>query len=154
VVKSLAVFEQLMAFVITMFMSNFDLFFNPQRLFPMKEKVIRHRAYESLDCPVEVTTEIIGGKWKGKIVYILLSGKKRFGELRRLVGTATHRMLTTQLRQLERDGVVQRTVYLEAPPKVEYSLTRLGQKLKPVIETLWQWGKIVLDKSENDSEKI
>jgi DNA-binding HxlR family transcriptional regulator len=63
-------------------------------------------------------------------------------------------MLTTQLRQLERDGVVQRTVYLEAPPKVEYSLTRLGQKLKPVIETLWQWGKIVLDKSENDSEKI
>lgn len=143
-----------MAFVITMFLSNFDLFFNPQRLFPMKEKVIRHRAYESLDCPVEVTTEIIGGKWKGKIVYILLSGKKRFGELRRLVGTATHRMLTTQLRQLERDGVVQRTVYLEAPPKVEYSLTRLGQKLKPVIETLWQWGKIVLDKSENDSEKI
>jgi DNA-binding HxlR family transcriptional regulator len=102
----------------------------------MNATIKRHKTYDRLGCPVEVTTEIIGGKWKGKIIYLLLSGKKRFGELRKLVGTATQRMLTAQLRQLESDGVVARKVYLEAPPKVEYSLTKRGRDLKPAIEAI------------------
>ena len=117
----------------------------------MSVTIKRHLAYDRLGCPVEVTTEIIGGKWKGKIIYILLSGTKRFGELRRLVGTATQRMLTNQLRELERDGVVQRKAYVETPPKVEYSLTERGQELKPTIEAMWLWGKTVQDRVDGDS---
>ncbi len=110
----------------------------------------RHKTYDRLGCPVEVATEILGGKWKGEIIYSLLSGKKRFGELRRLIGNATQRMLTVQLRELERDGVVQRKVYFESPPKVEYSLTKRGQGLKPAIEAMWQWGKSVQDSLDED----
>jgi DNA-binding HxlR family transcriptional regulator len=120
----------------------------------MNVTINRHKTYDGLGCPVEVTTEIIGGKWKGKIIYILLSGKKRFGELRRLVGTATQRMLTNQLRELERDGVVQRKVYVETVPKVEYSLTKRGQDLKPAIEAMWLWGKAVRDSINEDCGKI
>jgi DNA-binding HxlR family transcriptional regulator len=116
----------------------------------MGVKIKRHSAYDRLGCPVEITTEIIGGKWKGKIIYILLSGTKRFGELRRLVGTATQRMLTNQLRELERDGVVKREAYVETPPKVEYSLTELGQKLRPAIEAMCVWGKMVHDGLDRD----
>jgi len=108
-------------------------------------------AYDHLGCPIEVTTEIIRGKWKGKIIYILLSGTKRFGELRRLVGTATQRMLTNQLRELERDGVVKRKAYIEIPPKVEYPLTERGQELKPAIEAMWLWGKMVQGSLDGDS---
>jgi len=120
----------------------------------MKITIKRHKTYDHLGCPVEITTEIIGGKWKGKILYILLSGKKRFGELRRLVGTATQRMLTTQLRELERDGVVQRKVYVASPPKVEYFLTKRGQDLKTTIEAMWLWGKAVQDSLDDDSGKV
>jgi DNA-binding HxlR family transcriptional regulator len=107
----------------------------------MKTTMKRHKTYDRLGCPVELTTEIIGGKWKGKIIYILLSGKKRFGELRKLVGTATQRILTAQLRKLESDRVVARKIYLEVPPKVEYSLTKRGRDLKPAIEAMWLWGR-------------
>lgn len=120
----------------------------------MKSMTTRHSTYNRLGCPVEVTTEIIGGKWKGKIIYILLDGKKRFGELRKLVGTATQRMLTTQLRDLESDGIVKRKVYLEAPPRVEYSLTKRGQDLRPSIEAMWQWGKLILESLPKDTEKV
>ena len=117
---------------------------------PVNVTLERHKTYDRLGCPVEVATEILGGKWKGEIIYSLLSGKKRFGELRRLIGNATQRMLTVQLRELERDGVVQRKVYLESPPKVEYSLTKRGQGLKPAIEAMWQWGKSVQDSLDED----
>jgi DNA-binding HxlR family transcriptional regulator len=120
----------------------------------MSATIKRHIAYDRLGCPVEVTTEIIGGKWKGKIIYILLSGTKRFGELRRLVGTATQRILTNQLRELERDGVVERKAYAETPPKVEYSLTERGQGLKPTIEAMWLWGKAVQDQVDGNSSKF
>ena len=119
----------------------------------MNARIKRHKTYDRLGCPVEVTTEIIGGKWKGKIIYILLSGKKRFGELRRLVGTATQRMLTAQLRELESDRVVARRVYLEAPLKVEYSLTKRGRDLKPAIEAMWLWGKVVQDSLDVETHK-
>ena len=91
-------------------------------------------------CPVDFALEIIGGRWKGVIIYHLLSGKKRFGEIRRLIPAATQRMITLQLRELEKDDLVKRKVYLEVPPKVEYSLTPLGEALRPTIDELMTWG--------------
>ena len=92
-------------------------------------------------CPVEATLEVIGGKWKGIILYHLLSGTKRFNEFRRLMPDITQRMLTLQLRELENDGVVHREVYKEVPPKVEYSLTEFGHTLEPIIKLMRDWGE-------------
>lgn len=92
------------------------------------------------ECPVEVTLDVIGGKWKGIILYHLIDGKKRFSEFRRLYPRITQRMLTLQLRELERDGVVHRKVYNEIPPRVEYSLTEFGRTLMPVILLMKEWG--------------
>ncbi|MDH6651100.1 winged helix-turn-helix transcriptional regulator [Priestia megaterium] len=92
-------------------------------------------------CPVETTLDIIGGKWKGVILYHLLQETKRFNELRRLIPSLTQRMLTLQLRELESDGVVHREVYPIVPPKVEYSLTEFGYTLKPIIHQMYEWGK-------------
>ncbi|ELT98816.1 hypothetical protein CAPTEDRAFT_122160, partial [Capitella teleta] len=92
-------------------------------------------------CPVEITQEIIGGKWKGVILYKLLeSGCLRFSELKRRMPRITQRMLTLQLRSLEEDGLVIRTIYPEVPPRVEYRLTVLGKTLQPVIDSLMKWG--------------
>jgi DNA-binding HxlR family transcriptional regulator len=92
-------------------------------------------------CPVEATLDVIGGKWKGVILYHLLSGTKRFNEFRRAYPHITQRMLTLQLRELEKDGVVHREVYKEVPPKVEYSLTEFGLTLKPIIMLMKKWGE-------------
>lgn len=92
-------------------------------------------------CPVDVTLATIGGKWKPLIVYYLLSGTKRFGELRRLIPGATQQMLTTQLRELEQAEVLHRQVYAQVPPKVEYSLTELGRTLEPVLFQMAAWGE-------------
>ena len=92
-------------------------------------------------CAVEATLSVIGGLWKPVILFHLLDGKRRFGELSRLVPNATQRMLTLQLRELEADGVVSRTVYPEVPPKVEYELTDFGRSLEPVLLTLRDWGE-------------
>jgi len=103
---------------------------------------MRHRSYDGLGCPVEACTEAIGGKWKGELLYILFTGgTKRYGELRKLVPGATQRMLTLQLRELEEDGVIERKVYLVVPPKVEYSISKRGESLKPIIDAMWHWGK-------------
>ncbi|SMC20075.1 transcriptional regulator, HxlR family [Clostridium acidisoli DSM 12555] len=91
-------------------------------------------------CPVETALNIIGGKWKGVIIYRLLDGKKRFNELNRMLPKITHRMLTLQLRELERDGIVKRTVYAEVPPKVEYELTNFGLSIKPIISAIYNFG--------------
>ncbi|GHO56118.1 winged helix-turn-helix transcriptional regulator [Ktedonobacter robiniae] len=96
---------------------------------------------EEIACPVEVTLSIVGGKWKPIIIWYLLSGTKRFGQLRRLIPGATQQMLTMQLRELEQAGVLHRQVYAQVPPKVEYSLTELGQSLEPVICQLADWGE-------------
>ena len=93
-------------------------------------------------CPVAVTVDVIGGKWKGIILYHLISGVKRFNELRRLMPETTQRMLTLQLRELERDGIVHREIYKQIPPKVEYSLTDFGETLKPVIFLMRDWGEV------------
>ena len=92
-------------------------------------------------CPVRAALTVIGGKWKPVIIYHLLEGTRRFGELRRLMPDATQKMLTQQLRELERHGIVARKIYREVPPKVEYSLTRLGQTLRPAMAELCKWGE-------------
>ncbi|WP_423200892.1 winged helix-turn-helix transcriptional regulator [Clostridium carboxidivorans] len=90
--------------------------------------------------PVETTLNIISGKWKCIILYRLLGGKMRFNELKRLMTNITHRALTLQLRELEHDGVVKRTVYAEVPPRVEYELTALGFSMEPIINSMYDWG--------------
>lgn len=97
-------------------------------------------------CPVEATLEVVGGKWKPLILYYLSGGTKRFGELKRMLPNITQRMLTLQLRELEQDRVVQRKVYAEIPPKVEYSLTEFGKSLDPVMLKMLDWGKAYLKK--------
>lgn len=96
----------------------------------------------SVNCPVEVTLSVIGGKWKVVILYHLSQkGTHRFAELRRQIPGVSERMLTQQLRELEQDGVVYREVYPEVPPKVEYSLTKYGNTLRPICELMCKWGK-------------
>lgn len=93
-------------------------------------------------CAVELTLQVIGGKWKPIILYHLgLSGTLRFSELKRIMPNITQKMLTQQLRELERDGLVRRTVYPQVPPKVEYDLTDLGASVLPLIDQLNDWGK-------------
>lgn len=96
---------------------------------------------QQFECPIQVVVDLIGGKWKLSILHQLFQGTKRYGELKRLVPKATERMLTLQLRELEASGIVQRTVYPEVPPKVEYSLTDLGLSLEPVLKTMLIWSE-------------
>jgi len=95
---------------------------------------------EEFYCPVKLTTDIIGGKWKPLILFYLEGGTKRFGELRKLIPGMTKKMLTQHLRDLERDEVIRRKVYAVVPPKVEYSLTRHGESLKPILKLMSAWG--------------
>lgn len=92
-------------------------------------------------CPVELVLNIIGGKWKGVILFHLLDKTLRFNELKRLLPNITQRMLTNQLRELEMDGLVHREVYAQVPPRVEYSLTARGESLGPIIRAMEQWGR-------------
>ena len=115
---------------------------------------MRHRSYDQMGCPVEACTEVIGGKWKGEILYVLFTGTKRYGELRKLVPGATQRMLTLQLRELEEDGIIQRKVYPIVPPKVEYSIAKRSESLKPIIDAMWQWGKDFLTTVPKDRLKF
>jgi DNA-binding HxlR family transcriptional regulator len=96
---------------------------------------------EDFNCPVRITTEIIGGKWKPLILFYLQDGTRRFGQLQKLLPGTTKKMLTQRLRELERDNIIHRKVYAQVPPRVEYSLTRHGQSLKPILELMSAWGK-------------
>ena len=92
-------------------------------------------------CPVETTLTLISDKWKVLILRDLLTGTKRFGELKKSVGHVTQKVLTAQLRQMEQSGLVNRKVYAEVPPRVEYTLTELGYSLKPIMDAMWTWGE-------------
>ena len=92
-------------------------------------------------CPVETTLMLIGDKWKILILRDLLPVTKRFGELKKSIGNVTQKVLTAQLRDMEDKGLVNRKVYAEVPPRVEYSLTDLGKSLKPVLDAMWDWGE-------------
>ncbi|MCI9430798.1 MAG: helix-turn-helix transcriptional regulator [Oscillospiraceae bacterium] len=92
-------------------------------------------------CPVETTLTLISDKWKVLIIRDLLPGTKRFGELKKSIGSVSQKVLTAQLRQMEESGLLTRTVYPEVPPRVEYTLTELGQSLRPVLDALKNWGE-------------
>jgi DNA-binding HxlR family transcriptional regulator len=98
-------------------------------------------AKKNVSCLVETTLAVIGGRWKVLILQQLLEGVKRFNELHRALAGITHKTLTQQLREMEADGIVNRQVYAQIPPKVEYSLTSLGQTLKPVLTAMHNWAE-------------
>ncbi|MGB7623539.1 MAG: helix-turn-helix domain-containing protein [Terriglobia bacterium] len=93
-------------------------------------------------CPAEMTLRVIGGRWKVPILYHLSYGVKRFSELQRSMNGVTQKVLTQQLREMERDGILHREVFAQVPPKVEYSLTGWGKSLKPVIDAMCEWGSL------------
>ena len=106
-------------------------------------------------CDVEATLSVIGGRWKPILVCHLLDGRKRFGELRRLTPNATERMITLQLRELEADGVIERHVYAEVPPRVEYEVTEFGRSLEAILVLMQEWGSAfkaqrLAEESENE----
>lgn len=107
----------------------------------------RHSRFDCTPgCAVEATVSLIGGKWKGVVLHHLLDGTLRFGELRRRVPGVTPRMLTNQLRELEEDGLIERVVYPQVPPKVEYSLSPLGRSMAPLLQALQTWGEANMDR--------
>ena len=91
-------------------------------------------------CPVETTLTLIGDKWKVLILRDLMPGTKRFGELKKSVGNVSQKVLTAQLRAMEESGLVNRKVYAEVPPRVEYTLTETGYSLKPILDSMVVWG--------------
>lgn len=113
-----------------------------------KIMIIRDKEYT---CSMELTLDIIGGKWKTLILWHLgVSGTKRFSEVKRSLTGITQKMLTQQLRELEAYGMINRKVYPQVPPKVEYSLTEEGLSLMPILDTMCKWGKDYYDKYENE----
>lgn len=94
----------------------------------------------TFNCPIEVTVTIVGGKWKAGILFHLLDGKKRFGEIKKTMSGVSQRILTLQLRELEADKILTRTVFPEVPPRVEYELTNFGLSLKPILMEMMKWG--------------
>lgn len=111
----------------------------------------RHDSY--FHCPVEAALDLIGGKWKAVLLFRIIERTRRFNEIRRIVPKLTARMLTLQLRELEADGLVTRTIYPQVPPKVEYSATERGRSFRPVLEALIRWG-IENRIDEIDPEKL
>ncbi|GAA5627039.1 MULTISPECIES: helix-turn-helix domain-containing protein [Brucella] len=101
----------------------------------------KHSRFDcSPGCAVEAAISLIDGKWKSVVLYHLLDGTLRFNELRRQIPGVTQRMLTNQLRELEEDGLIERKVYAQVPPKVEYSLSPLGRSIEPILLALKDWG--------------
>ncbi len=102
-------------------------------------------AFQNQNCPVSVTIRLIGGKYKALLLWHLTGRTLRFSQLHKLVPEATSKMLTQQLRELEEDGLILRTVYPVVPPHVDYSLTELGQSLFPILESMYRWGSAFME---------
>jgi DNA-binding HxlR family transcriptional regulator len=107
-----------------------------------KKKVVKKAVTpeEVINCPITKAFSVIGGKWKVIILYIIRDNTMRFGEIKKTIPKITQKMLTQQLRELERDGLVTRVVYPEVPPRVEYSPTKLANDLAPILNDLCKWG--------------
>ncbi len=105
-------------------------------------------------CSMELTLDLIGGKWKSLILWYLGDNTLRFSELKRIIPQITPKMLTQQLRELEESGLVSRFIYTQIPPKVEYSLTPAGKSLIPILATMCQWGLSYANASSSDKAAI
>jgi len=114
----------------------------------------RQRKAGRTGCAVEATLSVIGGVWKPVLIFHLLEGKLRFNALCRLTPSATPRMITLQLRELEADGIVERTVFPEVPPRVEYELTDLGQSLAPLLLSMRDWGERLQSSDAADTKGV
>jgi DNA-binding HxlR family transcriptional regulator len=110
-----------------------------------EEKVVLLRG-NKFNCAMDVTMNFIGGKWKTVVLWYLRKGKKRFGELKKHIPDITEKMLSLQLKTLEEDGIVKRTIYAEVPPRVEYEMTDFGRTLIPMLEEIALWGRSLGEK--------
>jgi DNA-binding HxlR family transcriptional regulator len=110
-----------------------------------EEKVILLRGGK-FHCAMDITIHFIGGKWKTVVLWYLKNDKKRFGELKKLIPDITEKMLSLQLKTLEEDGIVTRTIYPEVPPRVEYEMTDFGRTLIPILEEIARWGRTIGEK--------
>lgn len=118
---------------------------------------INHELYkfiikgEDYHCALDITSSFIGGKWKTVVLWYLRNTKRRFSELKEVIPDITDKMLSLQLRALEEDGLVKRTMYAEVPPRVEYELTKEGKSLVPVLEAMAEWGRA---KAQKDGKMV
>jgi DNA-binding HxlR family transcriptional regulator len=117
----------------------------------MKAEVENHNR---LTCEVETTLKVIGGRWKVLIIRELMAGIKRFGQLQRALPGITQKMLTQQLREMEEDGIIHREVYPQIPPKVEYSLTPLGETLQPILYAMHEWAVQRFAQTNNNKTEV
>lgn len=111
-------------------------------------------AKKIVGCPVETTLEVLGGRWKVLVLDQLFSGVKRFSELHRALPGVSHRTLTQQLRELEGHGIIRRKVYPQVPPKVEYSLSPLGESLRPVLDAMHDWAETYACKLKSPARSL
>ena len=126
---------------------------NPMPKDPSEEQTpVGPFAVKNENCPVSATIRLIGGKYKALLLWHLTGRTLRFGQLSRLVPEATPKMLTQQLRELETDGLILRTVYPVVPPRVEYSLTELGKSLFPILEAMYAWGSALMEREGKTPE--
>ncbi|MBV7328817.1 helix-turn-helix transcriptional regulator [Chloroflexi bacterium TSY] len=107
----------------------------------LSTKAIEDIELEPVNCPVTFCLKRIGGKWKPVIIYLIFNGCNRFGAMNRTITGVSKQMLTNQLRELEADGIIDRTIYAEIPPRVEYSITEYGESLLPIIDAMKAWGE-------------
>ncbi|OOQ56931.1 winged helix-turn-helix transcriptional regulator [Mucilaginibacter pedocola] len=107
----------------------------------LAEQIIEKKLEDVCDCPITASINIVGGKWKPVIIWILLPGPKRFGELHKTIPGIALKVLSRHLKELEADGIITRKVYAEVPPRVEYTLTDKGRSLNDVLNLLADWGR-------------
>lgn len=107
----------------------------------LEEKIIVKKYEQPCDCPITLAVGIVGGKWKPVIIWVLMTGPKRFGELHKIISGIALKVLSRQLKELEADGIINRKVFAEVPPRVEYTLTEKGRSLQAIMDLLADWGR-------------
>ncbi|MFD2874656.1 winged helix-turn-helix transcriptional regulator [Mucilaginibacter ximonensis] len=107
----------------------------------LDEKIILKKYDQACECPITAAVGIVGGKWKPVIIWVLMTGPKRFGELHKIISGIALKVLSRQLKELEADGIINRKVFAEVPPRVEYTLTEKGRSLQAIMDLLAEWGR-------------